>query len=85
MLQAMTQHPSLQIKQRVGANLAAARVAKGMTQRQVGEAVGAAGPDVSRWENGRVEPGPAYRQALADVLFDGDVSALYREPEEIAA
>lgn len=66
-----------QTKQTVGANLRAARDARGLTQRQVGDAVGATGPDVSRWEVGRVEPGPLYRMRLADLFFDGDISALY--------
>lgn len=75
----MQQRAERQIKQIVGRNLAAARVAQGFTQRQVGDAIGVPGPDVSRWETGRVEPGPMNRQKLAELLFDGDVSALYRE------
>lgn len=81
----MTRQGTQQTKQRVGQNLAAARLARKMTQREVGDAIGTTGPDVSRWENGRVEPGPFYRQALAELFFDGDVSAMYREPEEAAA
>lgn len=81
----MTRQETQQTKQTVGRNLATAREAQGMTQRQVGEAIGTTGPDVSRWENGRVEPGPFYRQKLADLFFDGDVSALYREPDREAA
>ena len=81
----MTQHALQHTKQIVGSNLKAARIALGMTQRQVGEAVGAAGPDVSRWETGRVEPGPFYRQRLADLLFDGSLARMYAQPEEVAA
>jgi transcriptional regulator with XRE-family HTH domain len=70
-----------QIALRVGANLREAREARGLTQQEVGVAIQATGGgrDVSRWENGHVEVGPKYRQALADLLFDGDLSALYRE------
>lgn len=81
----MQQQEERQTKQRVGENIRRARNAKNWTQRQLGEAIGTVGPDVSRWENGRIEPGPFYRQALANVLFDGDVAALYRAPEDEAA
>lgn len=81
----MTQQAAQQTKQQVGANLRAARDRAGMTQRQVGDAVGAAGPDVSRWETGRVEPGAYFRQQLADLFFDGDVAELYRTPDEARA
>lgn len=62
----------------------AARADLNLTQRQVGEAVGATPADVSRWESGKVEPGGKYRQQLADVLFDGDLSAMYAEIEVAA-
>ena len=68
-----------------GRNLRAARDESGLTQRNVADAVGVTPMDVSRWETGRVEPGGKYRQALADFFFGGDVSALYREPEDIVA
>lgn len=63
----------------VAANLRRARLERDWTQRQVAAEVGVTPADVSRWESGRVEPGAKYRYALADLLFDGDVSALYRE------
>lgn len=80
----MSTNETPHIAQRVGANLRGARLAKGMTQRQVAEMVGTESRDVSRWENGGVEPGPKYRHLLANVLFDGDLSALYREREGVA-
>jgi transcriptional regulator with XRE-family HTH domain len=83
--QEMQQQESRQMKLTLGANLRAAREAVHMTQRQVGEAVGATGSDVSRWETGRIEPGAMYRVALANLLFDGDVSALYRPLSSKAA
>jgi transcriptional regulator with XRE-family HTH domain len=74
-----------QIKLTVGRNLAGARKARNLTQREIGEHLGITAADVSRWENGRFEPGPRYRQMLADLFFDGDVSALYRNGDEVAA
>ena len=63
----------------VGANLRAAREQRGMTQKQVGDAIGVRSRDVSRWENNHVEPGPFYRSLLADLFFEGRVAALYEE------
>jgi transcriptional regulator with XRE-family HTH domain len=80
----MQQHGKQQILQIVAANLREARLARKLSQREVGIAVGTTGPAISRWEAGRIEPGPAYRQALAELFFDGDVSALYRETERAA-
>jgi len=73
-----------QILTTVGHNLRAAREARGMTQKQVGDELGVTNRDVSRWENGKVEPGPMYRQMLGDLFFDGEVSRLY-QTEEVAA
>lgn len=58
-----------------------------MTQKEVGDALGVTNRDVSRWENGRVEPGPMYRQMLGDLFFDGEVSRLYQAdmPSAVAA
>lgn len=66
-----------QIAQTVGENLRRARLAKDLTQKEVGDELGVTNRDVSRWENGAVEPGRKYRLLLADLLFDGDVSAMY--------
>jgi transcriptional regulator with XRE-family HTH domain len=76
-----------QIAQTVGANIRAAREARGMTQKEVADAVGGktTNRDVSRWESGAVEPGSQNRQLLARILFDGDVAALYAEPVKEAA
>ena len=73
----MGTHPKHQILMTVGNNIRAAREVRGLTQKDVGDALGVTNRDVSRWENGRVEPGAMYRQMLADELFDGDVSRLY--------
>lgn len=75
----MSTHATPHIADLTGANLRAARQARQMTQRQVADLVGVTNRDVSRWENGGVEPGPKYRRKLAEVLFDGDLSAMYAE------
>lgn len=77
---AMSTQARTQILMTVGCNLKAAREARGLTQKQVGDALGVTNRDVSRWENGKVEPGAQYRQMLADELFDGQVSRLYDIP-----
>lgn len=81
----MATRAATQIALTVGGNIRAAREEQGLTQKQVGDELGVTNRDVSRWENGAVEPGPKYRHALADLLFGGDLSALYREPEKAAA
>ena len=52
-----------------------------MTQREVAIALDVPSLYVSRWERGQNVPGPLNQQKLAELLFDGDVSALYREKE----
>lgn len=81
----MGPHTETQAVTTVGANLKAAREARELTQKQVAEAIGVTNRDVSRWENGKVEPGRKYRHLLADLFFDGDLSAMYAEPLEAAA
>lgn len=71
--------------QLTGQNLRAARDARGLTQKEVADEIGVSPMDVSRWETGRVEPGPLYRSLLADLFFDGRVAALYEETESGAA
>ena len=73
-----------QIVTTLGSNIRAARESLEMTQKDVGDRIGVTNRDVSRWENGKVEPGAMNRQLLADVLFDGDVSRMY-ETERTAA
>lgn len=75
----MRTNGTTQIAPNVGANLRVAREQRGMTQKQVGDAIGVRSRDVSRWENGHVEPGPLYRSLLADLFFNGRVAALYEE------
>jgi transcriptional regulator with XRE-family HTH domain len=62
--------------------LRAARLAKGLTQEQLGRAVGvAAGNRISDWENGRATPHPGHLRRLA-VILDVPVSALLRPVSE---
>lgn len=61
----------------VGANLDREIAARGLTNRAVGDMIGATEHQVWRWRRARVEPSTRYAMALAAVLFDGDVAALY--------
>jgi transcriptional regulator with XRE-family HTH domain len=81
-----------QSAQITGANIRAARDDRQLTQRELAESIAALVPDsklvaadVSRWETGLIEPGPKYRFALAEVLFEGNLAAMYAEPEQVAA
>lgn len=72
------------VKALIAANLDRAIRVADKTNREIGEAVGATEHAVWRWRNGRTEPSGRYVAALADVLFDGDVSALYAPIKEVA-
>jgi transcriptional regulator with XRE-family HTH domain len=48
--------------------MAAARVLKGLTQRQLAEKVGTREIEISRIETGRISPNVALKQRIADVL-----------------
>jgi transcriptional regulator with XRE-family HTH domain len=75
----MTNSRARQVRELVGSNIRAGRTAKGMTQAELGAAIGGvSGPDISRWEAGRVEPSADARAKLADILFGGDLAALYQ-------
>ena len=52
----------------LGAHIRDARKAKGMTQAQLGEAVGMLQSSVSGWESGKVIPGLTHLFQMADVL-----------------
>jgi transcriptional regulator with XRE-family HTH domain len=81
----MTTQVRNQIVTTVGQNLRAARVERNLTQKQVGDALGVTNRDVSRWEGGKVEPGPVYRQMLADLFYDGEISRMYELSDETKA
>ena len=67
----------------IGANIREARGS--MTQREVAIALDVPSLYVSRWERGSHVPDGLNQQKLANLFFDGDVSALYREPVKEAA
>ena len=52
----------------MGEKLKAARIAAGMTQAQLAEALGCRVKDVSRWENNHVEPGALTLKKMAQAL-----------------
>ena len=62
-----------------GANIRSARLAADLTQRELADRLGAPDIYVSRWERGKNSPSPKFLPVIADVLFNGDLSALYRE------
>lgn len=67
------------LKQTIGANIDRAIRDSGLTNRQVGDRIGVAEGQVWRWRRGRVEPTGVHRIAVADVLFGGDLGAMYAE------
>lgn len=73
-----------QIAKIVGANIAAGRFERGrMTQLQLAARLDTSISRISDWERGKHMP--RNPQAVADVLFDGDLMKLYRAPEQKAA
>ena len=52
----------------IGTLIKAARQARKLTQKQVGEALGIDGRHVQAWEAGRRNPGPKHLAKLAEVL-----------------
>jgi transcriptional regulator with XRE-family HTH domain len=65
--------------------LRAARLAAGLTQRQVADALGLPHTYPSRWERGAVRPRPANLLGLADLygLDAGALLRLYAAPAEV--
>lgn len=74
-----------QIAKVVGRNILFGRIAVGLTQHQLASKLETSISRVSGWENGKHLP--RNPQAVADVLYGGDLMKLYRapEPEEAAA
>lgn len=77
----MATRGATQIKGIIGRNIVAAREQRRMTQHELASTLGTSISRVSGWERG--EHMPRNPQAVADVLLDGDVSALYREHDAI--
>jgi transcriptional regulator with XRE-family HTH domain len=68
-----------QARATIAANIDRGITARGWTNRATGEKIGATEHDVWRWRSGRHTPALSTQAALADVLFDGDLSQLYVE------
>jgi len=79
----MSRQATRQIAATIGANVRAARGT--MTQRSVAEALEIPSIYVSRWERGENVPDGMNQQKLADLFFEGDVSALYRDDSKTEA
>jgi transcriptional regulator with XRE-family HTH domain len=78
----MTSHTTNHLAQTVGANIRAARGER--TQREIAMELGVSEMFVSRWERGLHTPSPDNLQRLADLFFEGDVSALFESVEAAA-
>jgi transcriptional regulator with XRE-family HTH domain len=72
------------IRDLVAANLRRAQEQRGLTARQLADAVGAAPEQVSKWRRAELMPSLAYLIRLAEVL-DVDVAYFYAEQEEVPA
>lgn len=73
----MTTHAKRHTASTVGQNIKAARTAKGWTQRELAGQLDTDTLSVSRWERGANRPSAIHEAKLADLLFGGDVAALY--------
>lgn len=51
-----------------GENLAKARKEKGFTQKQLAEELGVYQKDISRWEQGKIEPGVLTLKKICEVM-----------------
>lgn len=72
-----------QISRQIGRNLKRARVARGLTQRELAEMIGTDSFQVSRWERGANRPKDDTLHALGEALAV-QLSSFY-EPDEAAA
>lgn len=68
-----------------GANIRQARETADMTQHELATLLGTSVSRISGWERGLHLPGSRNRVGIADALFGGDESAIFREPERAAA
>lgn len=82
----MPTHATHHVAQTVGRNIRAARITADLSQHELAQRIGGkvTSRDVSRWENGGVEP-TKYRHMLAEILFGGDLAAMYDDAQEAAA
>lgn len=73
----MTSQGDRQIKALVAANIDRGIVAKGLTNRAVGDKIGKTEHQVWRWRKGHHSPSLEALASLADVLFAGDLTEFY--------
>lgn len=73
-----------QVSRQIGANIRAARKAKGLTQGQLGRLIGTENFQVSRWERGEHRPTDESMHALAQAL-ELDYIDFFAQPEREAA
>jgi transcriptional regulator with XRE-family HTH domain len=81
----MATQPNHHLAALVGTNIAAARERAGLTQQEVATAVKTSISRVSDWERGLHMPSRSVQPLLAELLFEGDVTAMFRQPDEVAA
>lgn len=74
---------SSQLSRQIGANLKSARLARNLTQTELGQLIGRDGFQISRWERGAHQPADASLFALAEAL--GVEYAAFFSFEELAA
>lgn len=72
------------LKPIIAANLDRGIASKQMTNRAVGDAVGATEHQVWRWRKGRHTPSLETLVSLANLLFDGDLNEFYADAEQAA-
>lgn len=75
----MTSQVTSQVRGRIADNIDSAITAKGLTNRAVGEMIGRTEHQVWRWRRGKHTPSLEVLAELASVLYDGDISAFYRD------
>lgn len=80
----MQRQAPLQTKAVVAHNLRLGRERVGLTQRQLGEAVGVESFQISRWERGSHRPSDTKLHALGEAL-GMTFAEFFAEPEEAAA
>lgn len=88
-LPSVSSQATSQVRGLIASNLDRAITDAGMTNREVAESIQTGvirptGEQVWKWRRGRHMPSTDALVALADLLFDGDVSALYAQEEQAA-
>jgi len=83
----MASHMANHLSSIVGRNIAAARDTAGFTQHELASRLNTSTSRVSGWERGEHLPSQKQQPAIAELLFDGDITAIFRdsEPEGAAA